>query len=103
MLFALGQPFDPAVHEAVGGSGSHVTEEYQRGYRFHGRTLRPAIVVVGDAPSALKVCWRTGVAGTRSFTRIGKAASSRTRRSARSMMPRSLAPSAIEGASGPHQ
>lgn len=48
---ALGQPFDPALHEAVGGSGSHVTEEYQRGYRHHGRTLRPAIVVVGEAPA----------------------------------------------------
>ena len=48
---AVGQPFDPAVHEAVGGSGTHVVEEYQRGYRFHGRTLRPAIVVVGDAPA----------------------------------------------------
>ena len=47
---ALGQPFDPALHEAVGGSGTHVTEEYQRGYRFNGRTLRPTIVVVGDAP-----------------------------------------------------
>lgn len=47
---ALGQPFDPAIHEAVGGSGTHVTEEYQRGYRFHGRTLRPSIVIVGDAP-----------------------------------------------------
>lgn len=47
---AVGQPFDPALHEAVGGSGSHVAEEYQRGYRFNNRTLRPAIVVVGDAP-----------------------------------------------------
>ncbi len=47
---AVGQPFDPAIHEAVGGNGTHVTEEYQRGYRFHGRTLRPTIVVVGDAP-----------------------------------------------------
>jgi len=47
----VGQPFDPALHEAVGGSGSHVVEEYQRGYRFHGRTLRPAIVVVGAAPA----------------------------------------------------
>jgi molecular chaperone GrpE len=47
----VGQPFDPAIHEAVGGSGTHVTEEYQRGYRFHGRTLRPAIVIVGDAPA----------------------------------------------------
>jgi molecular chaperone GrpE len=50
VIDALGQPFDPAVHEAVAGTGTHVTEEYQRGYRFHGRTLRPAIVVVGDAP-----------------------------------------------------
>lgn len=48
---AVGQPFDPALHEAVGGSGTHVTEEYQRGYRFHGRTLRPTIVIVGDAPA----------------------------------------------------
>ena len=48
---AVGQPFDPAIHEAVGGSGSHVTEEYQRGYRIHGRTLRPSIVVVGEAPA----------------------------------------------------
>jgi len=47
----VGQPFDPAIHEAVGGSGTHVVEEYQRGYRFHGRTLRPAIVVVGEAPA----------------------------------------------------
>ncbi len=47
----VGHPFDPAFHEAVGGSGTHVVEEYQRGYRFHGRTLRPAIVIVGDAPA----------------------------------------------------
>ena len=44
----LGQPFDPALHEAVGGSGPTVTEEYQRGYKLHGRPLRPAMVVVGD-------------------------------------------------------
>lgn len=48
---AVGQPFDPAIHEAVGGSGSHVIEEYQRGYRHNGRTLRPTIVVVGDPPA----------------------------------------------------
>lgn len=48
---AVGQPFDPALHEAVGGNGSHVAQEYQRGYRLHGRTLRPAMVVVGDAPA----------------------------------------------------
>jgi len=49
---ALGQPFDPALHEAVGGSGAVVTQEYQRGYRLHGRTLRPAMVVVGEAAPA---------------------------------------------------
>ena len=49
---ALGQPFDPAVHEAVGGSGSIVAQEYQRGYRLHGRPLRPAMVVVGEAELA---------------------------------------------------
>ena len=47
---SIGQPFDPAIHEAVGGNGSHVAEEYQRGYRLHGRTLRPAMVLVGEAP-----------------------------------------------------
>jgi molecular chaperone GrpE len=50
-LEAIGQPFDPALHESVGGGGTHVTEEYQRGYQLHGRTLRPAMVVVGDAPA----------------------------------------------------
>lgn len=48
---ALGQPFDPALHEAIGGSGTHVAQEYQRGYTLNGRTLRPAMVIVGDAPA----------------------------------------------------
>lgn len=48
---ALGQPFDPALHEAIGGSGTHVEQEFQRGYRFHGRTLRPTMVIVGAAPA----------------------------------------------------
>ncbi|MGN6755231.1 MAG: nucleotide exchange factor GrpE [Thermomicrobiales bacterium] len=50
---AVGEAFDPEVHEAVGGAGHTVVQEYQRGYRLHGRTLRPAMVVVGDeAPAA---------------------------------------------------
>ena len=50
---AVGEAFDPEVHEAVGGAGQTVVQEYQRGYRLHGRTLRPAMVVVGDeAPAA---------------------------------------------------
>ena len=46
---AVGQPFDPALHEAVGGSGETVTQEFRRGYTLHGRVLRPAMVVVGEA------------------------------------------------------
>lgn len=49
---AVGAPFDPNLHEAVGETHSdeveenHVVEEYQRGYRLHDRLLRPAMVVV---------------------------------------------------------
>ena len=49
---SVGQPFDPALHEAIGGSGTHVEQEFQRGYRLNGRTLRPAMVIVGAAPAA---------------------------------------------------
>jgi molecular chaperone GrpE len=48
----VGEPFDPAVHEAIGavdtndyGSGT-VADEVQRGYRFGGDLLRPARVRV---------------------------------------------------------
>jgi molecular chaperone GrpE len=49
---ALGEPFDPAVHEAVvrfedpGVDQPTVSEEFQKGYRYHGRLLRPAMVKV---------------------------------------------------------
>jgi molecular chaperone GrpE len=55
---ALGQPFDPAVHEAIMQQPSEahaepmVLQEVQRGYRLHERVLRPARVIVsrpGDA------------------------------------------------------
>jgi len=48
---SVGQPFDPALHEAIGGTGTHVEQEFQRGYRLNGRTLRPAMVIVGAAPA----------------------------------------------------
>jgi molecular chaperone GrpE len=52
---AVGQPFDPAWHEAVasdpGSSGSTVVEVYQTGYKHRNSLLRPAMVRVGDAPS----------------------------------------------------
>ncbi len=53
---ALGQPFDPAVHEAVatepGTSGSNVVEIYQHGYRIGDTLVRPAMVKTGDAPDS---------------------------------------------------
>jgi molecular chaperone GrpE len=48
----VGQPFDPALHEALGGEESDavsvdtVDSELQRGYRLHDRVLRPALVRV---------------------------------------------------------
>ncbi len=44
-----GEPFDPAVHEAVagGGDGSLVVgEEMRRGYLLKGKVIRPALVAV---------------------------------------------------------
>lgn len=51
---AIGQQFDPALHEAVatepGSSGTHVVEVYQNGYRIGETLVRPAMVKTGDAP-----------------------------------------------------
>jgi len=49
---AIGQPFDPSVHEAVSREESSdvtaptVSEELQCGYTMHERLLRPAVVKV---------------------------------------------------------
>ena len=48
---ALGENFDPSVHEAVGqtaGEEGKVVEEAQKGYKLHGRVIRPAFVIVGN-------------------------------------------------------
>ena len=48
---ALGENFDPSIHEAVGqttGEDGKVIEEAQRGYKLHGRVIRPAFVIVGN-------------------------------------------------------
>jgi len=48
----VGAPFDPALHEAIGGEESDavsedtVIAELQPGYRLHDRLLRPALVRV---------------------------------------------------------
>lgn len=52
---ALGEPFDPELHEAVSTAEvepereGRVTAEYARGYRMGGQLLRPARVQVGRA------------------------------------------------------
>jgi len=48
---ALGEPFDPNLHEAaMHGKGKEgiVIDELQKGYKLHDRVIRPAMVVVGD-------------------------------------------------------
>jgi len=53
---ALGEPFDPALHEAMAQvpdatrPPNTVVEVFQRGYQLRGRLLRPARVVVSKPP-----------------------------------------------------
>lgn len=47
---AVGQPFDPNLHDAVAhqeGEEGVVLAEVQRGYKLHERVIRPTLVVVG--------------------------------------------------------
>ena len=51
---ALGKDFDPYLHHAVmhaEGEEGKVVEELQKGYKLHGRVLRPAMVKVGKGES----------------------------------------------------
>ena len=53
---ALGEPFDPNVHEAMSHLPSEehpadaVMQEFERGYRLGGMVLRPSKVVVSSGP-----------------------------------------------------
>lgn len=53
---AIGQPFDPAFHEAIAQvendevEANHVVQQFQPGYRLHDRLLRPAQVSVSGGP-----------------------------------------------------
>ena len=52
MIQAEGEPFDPNLHEAVGGVAGDdlvVAQEVRRGYVLKGRVLRPAMVLVAAA------------------------------------------------------
>ncbi len=54
---ALGEPFDPNLHEAVRqdtGKDGVVIEELQKGYKFHDRVIRHTMVVVGNGEEAKK-------------------------------------------------
>jgi molecular chaperone GrpE len=47
---AVGEPFDPSLHEAVAhheGEEGVVIGEVQRGYKLKDRVLRPTLAVVG--------------------------------------------------------
>jgi molecular chaperone GrpE len=54
---AVGKPFDPNLHQAVDRvqtddvEDNIVLDEFQRGYNFKGRLLRPAMVRVAVQPS----------------------------------------------------
>lgn len=53
---ALGKPFDPSLHDAVSRKETTeapegtVLEQHRRGYQLKGRLIRPATVVVAQAP-----------------------------------------------------
>jgi len=55
---ATGQPFDPALHQAMGQLESAdqpvntVVQQMQKGYQLNDRLLRPAFVMVAKAPTA---------------------------------------------------
>ncbi len=55
-IASVGQPFDPYIHQAVDrfetedAEDQTVLDEYQRGYNFKGRQLRPAMVRVAVHP-----------------------------------------------------
>lgn len=55
VVASIGTDFDPEIHEAVdmvsveAGEDGKITAEYQRGYKFGDRLLRPARVQVGKA------------------------------------------------------
>ena len=54
---ALGQPFDPNLHEAISQAPSNehppmtVMNDVERGYTLHDRVIRPSKVIVTVAPS----------------------------------------------------
>jgi molecular chaperone GrpE len=64
-LTSVGQPFDPAFHNAVmqeensAAPDCSVTKELQKGYLMHQRLLRPAMVVVARNPNQTNTSCQT--------------------------------------------
>lgn len=58
---AIGQPFDPAYHQAMGQLESEehpintVVQQMQKGYQLNKRLLRPAFVMLAKAPAAVEI------------------------------------------------
>ena len=55
---ALGEPFDPTLHEAIRqdkGKAGIVIEELQKGYKLYDRVIRPTMVVVGNGEEEKEV------------------------------------------------
>jgi molecular chaperone GrpE len=54
---ALGQKFDPAIHEAMmqkteaDQENDSVLEEFQKGYKLNGRVIRPSRVIINKLQS----------------------------------------------------
>ena len=57
---SLGEKFDPALHQAMsmvdvdGKEQNEIIAEYVKGYKYHDRVLRPAMVIVASGKSAVK-------------------------------------------------
>ncbi len=57
-LQSLGQPFDPNIHEALAMDHSdevaenHILVEFEKGYQYKDKLLRPAKVVVSKGPAS---------------------------------------------------
>lgn len=57
---SLGEKFDPALHQAMsmvdvdGKEQNEIIAEYVKGYKYHDRVLRPAMVIVASGKSAAK-------------------------------------------------
>ena len=57
---SINQPFDPALHEAMGHeesaevSSGHITQVFKKPYRFHKKIIRPGQVIIAKEPKDTK-------------------------------------------------